>query len=524
MNSAAIAVVEGLSIADGGGHDVLSGVSLAVGDGERIGIVGESGAGKTTLALALLGAIRPGLRHRAGQVRIAGHEMINAPAPLKRALRRQTIAYLPQDPTSALTPTMRVGAQVAELADDPTPDAVTTKLQAVGLPTDRVFQRSYPHQLSGGQRQRLALARTLAGDPKVLVLDEPTTGLDVHARDTVLTEIDRLARAAGMALIVISHDLIVIAHLAERLAALHNGRLVEHGPTVPTLRRPEHPCTADVVDASSHPVVARQARRPAGDNMPALEVRALCAKHGRDAASTVADVSFTVRSGSCVALVGASGCGKTTIARCLAGLHAPTAGMIRVNGQPVAGLARRRPLAQRRQIQLISQDPVGSLNPRRIAQAMVARPLRRLYGFDRRAADAEALQLLERVGLDGAAMRRRPRALSGGECQRVAIARALAARPDVLICDEVTSALDARMQTEILRLLDDLRRELDVALILITHDLAVAAAYADHVLVLDDGRVCESGAARDVLTQSSHPITQKLQRASTALADTVRKG
>jgi peptide/nickel transport system ATP-binding protein len=523
--------VAGLSIVDGAGRAIIADVTFSIRAGERVGLVGESGSGKTTLALSLLGAVRPGLRLAGGDIGLGGHDPVAARPAELRALRRRLVAYLPQDPGRSLTPTIRIGSQISELTGCYDPADIGSRLEVVGLPGDAPFQRRYPHQLSGGQLQRLALARVLGCEPRALILDEPTTGLDTLVQRRVLDELRAIVAERGLTLLVISHDLAAVSSMAERLLVLRAGELVEDGPLPATITAPRHPYTAELV-ASVPDVGTAAARRPAharsnGDqpdgrdaDAPLLEVNDLHAGY-RSASGTVvaADgVSFALRRRECIALVGQSGSGKTTIARTITGLHRPTAGTIRINGLDAERESRRRSVEVRRIVQLVPQDPASSLNPRRRVVAAVARPLRVLHGLGGEDAREEALRLLSLVGVDPALASHYPRALSGGERQRVAIARSLAARPELLICDEVTSALDARVQAGILDLIEDLRVRLGLGVILISHDLGVVARAADRVLVLADGRICERGPVWRVLTRPDAPQTRALLGASLSLS------
>ncbi|WP_329582899.1 ABC transporter ATP-binding protein [Streptomyces sp. NBC_01361] len=509
----AISVTD-LTVADPNGRPVLDGLTLTVRAGERVGVVGESGSGKTTLALALLGALRPGLRTAGGGVRVAGEDPLALRGRDLRRLRRHTVAYLPQDPAAALTPTMRVGALVSELAVRRTPEDAARTLRSVGLPDGRDFLRRFPHELSGGQQQRLALGRVLAAGPAALVLDEPTTGLDVLTQRLVLDEVARLAAERNLTLLFITHDLPAAARLTDRLAVLKAGRVVEEGPVDAVLGRPRAAYTRELVRAV--PDIGEAAARPAApaggapDTAPVLRVSGLSAGHGRGRArvTTAQDVSFHIEPGECVALLGGSGTGKTTLARCVTGHHRPDGGLIELAGSAVPGPLRGRTLDQRRLVQLVAQDANGSLNPRRTVGAAIARPLRVLRGLGGEAAAAETERLLRLVGLDPQWAGRLPRTLSGGQRQRVAIARALAAQPRLLLCDEVTSSLDVRIQAEILALLDGLRSRLGLGLLLISHDLGVIARMADRVLVLDGGTVREQGPVAEVFAAPRHPWTR----------------
>ncbi|HSA53922.1 MAG TPA: ATP-binding cassette domain-containing protein [Yinghuangia sp.] len=510
MTTAPIADVRGLTIGPETGPATVVGVDLAVRRGEVLGIVGRSGSGKTTLSLALLGHVRPGLRVREGTVRVAGIDPLTRDGA--RRVRGRVVTFLGQDPASALNPARRVGAQLAEAVTLRAPgkttrsfvaDEVARLLTGVGLPADRAFLRRHPHQISGGQAQRVALAVALAGSPDLVVLDEPTSGLDtVHAARTRALVADTL-RGSDRAALLVSHDPHLVAGLADRVLEMEAGRVVAEGAA--------HEVLADRLKLV--PVTPRETapRRGAG-----LELRDVSAYHHKRKALN--DVSATVAPGSCTAIVGPSGSGKTTLARCVAGLHAHTAGTISWAGAGLpAGYQRRTPAA-RKEVQLVQQDPVGALNPRESVRQALRRPLVGVRGLPAPAADAEIVRLLARVRLAPDMAARLPSGLSGGERQRVALARALAADPRVLVCDEVTSALDPETADTILDLLDDLRRELGLTVVMVTHDLAVVARRAEHVVVLDAGDVVESGPVHDVLTAPSHKVTRELIESAPSLA------
>jgi len=445
----------------------------------------------------------------------------------------------------------------------------------------------YPAQLSGGQQQRVTIAMACVCDPPVAVLDEPTTGLDVLTQDRILAELRRLRDEDGMAMVYVSHDLAVVAQMADRIVVMYAGRIVESGPAAEVIERPRHPYTRALVAAipdfrrpralrgiagvsvgvgewpggcafaprcpyqqlRCHEAVPDLEETVAGHSVrcirwmeldleahdrgggrlveavpetpPILVVSDLEARYrsGRGGPPAVAGVSFTVESGRCVALVGESGSGKTTIGRCIAGLHVPAAGTIAFGGAPVAGHARKRPLDVRRRIQIVFQNPFESLNPRHRVGSSIERPLRVLRKLSHREAKQEVGELLERVKLPTRLADRFPVELSGGERQRVAIARALAARPDLLICDEVTSALDVSVQAAVLELLQELQRELHLSMLFITHNLGVVACVADTVLVMDHGSLCETGPVGAVLATPEHDYTRRLLAAAPCLPD-----
>ncbi|MFD0555621.1 peptide/nickel transport system ATP-binding protein [Stackebrandtia endophytica] len=499
--------VEYLTISDGRGRPILDRVNVSLAAGSRLGIVGESGSGKTTLAQALLGAVAPGLRHT-GSVRFDGDDVMALRGRSLRRFRRHRIAYLPQDPASTLTPTMRVRRQLTELAADTSIGAVKRRLREVGLPHTDQFTRRYPHELSGGQRQRLALARVIATDPTVIVLDEPTTGLDILAQNLVLELVDDLVRSRRLGLVFITHNLSAASRMVDDLAVMRTGRIVETGPVKTVLSEPSEPYTRQLIDAI--PRLDATATEPDTTATPtALTVTDLQAFHGsgRARVPVITGLTFSVHRGECVALLGESGGGKTTVARSIYGVHTDFTGEIRIDGAPIAKRMRDRPMSQRSRIQLVPQDATGSLNPRHTIGAAISAPLRAFHGHTGTRLGTEVEQLIDLVRLPGDVLNRRPGQLSGGQIQRVAIARALACRPDVLLCDEMTSNLDFHVQDEILALIDRIRRDTSLAILLITHDLGVIAQMAGRTLVLNDGQLCEQGPTSTVLSNPDHPWT-----------------
>jgi peptide/nickel transport system ATP-binding protein len=513
----AVLHAEGLTVELPGGRPAVDDVSIAVRPGEILGLVGESGSGKTTLALALLGYARPGCRVVAGSVEVAGTRLTGLSETETRRHRGRDVSYVPQDPASALNPSLRVGDAVGDVAEEHGGGSgrgrVPQALERVHLPGDATFARRYPHELSGGQQQRVTIATALVCEPAAVVMDEPTTGLDVVTQARILEEVERLRSERGIAVVYVSHDLAVVASIADRVAVMYEGRIVEEGDATQVIMHPRHEYTQRLV-ASIPQLVERS--RDAGATGPAiLSVEGLHASHG--SVAVVHDVSFEVASSACLAVVGESGSGKTTIARCVAGLHQQFSGAIRLDGEQLDVRARSRTRQQRRRLQIVFQNPYDSLNPRRRISHEIARPARLLRGISAADAEAEVAGMLERVRLPRRLANRFPGELSGGERQRVAIARALAAGPELLVCDEITSALDVSVQAAVLELLQELRAELGLSLLFISHDLAVVGAVADDVLVLEGGRVRETGSTAQVLSSPQDDYTRRLLEAAPSL-------
>ncbi|MEV6273022.1 ATP-binding cassette domain-containing protein [Kribbella sp. NPDC051936] len=490
----ALVRVVGLSAVAGVGV-LVDAVSFEVVAGEVTALVGASGSGKTTSALALLGEHGDGVR-LGGRVEVGGRVVVdgNGVTAAAAAVRGRVVAYMPQHPGSALNPARRIGATLRELAKLHGGDAEEAVRQAQ-LPGDDAVLKRFPHQFSGGQRQRVALAQTLTCRPEVLVLDEPSTGLDSVTRLQLVHELRELT-AAGLGILLLSHDLDLVRALATRVVVLDAGQVVAAGST-------------DVLPPA--PDLDTPGTTTAGKPLlTAMNLKASLRPRGRDVVLHGADLS--VRAGACLGIVGRSGSGKTTVARCLAGLHERYTGSILLGDQPLPVL-RKRTRDQHRRVQYVWQEVRGSFDERRPVDQQVARTAQRLRGLAPDRAHAEAAATLARLGVAAITAARPPSRLSGGELQRAALARAVLAHPDVLICDEITTALDDLGTELVLDLLTELKQR-GTALIWIGHDLRLVAAVADRVMVLDAGRVVEQGPPETLTTEPRHALTRRLVAAA----------
>ena len=577
---------------------VLRNVDLEVHRGESIGIVGESGSGKSTLALAAMGFLKQGLRVIGGSVRFDGKDVFAQSRSALEAIRGGQLGLIPQNSGQSLTPTMRIGTQMAEALElhcsvnkRDYHARIIDLLTQVRLPDPEAIFTRYPHELSGGQQQRVAVAMALAGEPDALLLDEPTTGLDVTTQAHILELLQDLARNRNMAMIYVSHDLGMIARACEQVMVMYAGEAVLKGPTAKVLKDPAHPYARGLLASiprlcDTHLPVALDGRPPppggagkgcsfaarcvlandqcrverpefldagngsqarcfrhqeahalaAGgtgadplhhkpDGVPALALDNLSISYTSQGmldrlfdstvdVPTVDDISITISSGETLGLVGESGSGKSTILKAVAGLLAPAGGGITVgagNALPVT-VEQRRP-QQLRRIQMIFQNPDESLNPRHTVAEILSQPLRLYDGLGGEALTDRCVEMLETVRLGAHYMDRLPGQLSGGEKQRVAIARAFAAEPEIVLCDEITSALDVSVQAAMLELLNEFKKMKDTTYVFVSHDLAVVRALSDRVAVLYQGRLCEIGPTEKVYGNQSHPYTSVLLNA-----------
>ncbi|MGW1194969.1 ABC transporter ATP-binding protein [Streptomyces sp. NPDC002536] len=499
----------------------VDGLSFALAPGGALGIVGESGSGKSTAAYALLGLHRGTGAQVTGSVQVAGHDVQAADEAGLRSIRGGVAAMVFQDPLSSLDPYQAVGDQIAEVYRVHRPGAsrraarerAAEVLDRVGIPDAARRARSRPHEFSGGMRQRALIAMALACEPRLLVADEPTTALDVTVQAQILGLLGELRAETGMGLILVTHDLGVAAGSVDDLLVMKDGRAVEHGPVRDVLETPREPYTRALLAAVPRINVRRSAEPvPATDDPVLLEATGLRREfgRGRHTVTAVDDITLTVRAGETVGVVGESGSGKTTLGRMLVRLLEPTGGELRYRGRTIGGLKERELRPFRSELQMVFQDPVSSLNPRRSIGESIADPLRAAGKLDDAAIVARVRELLERVGLDPDAYHRYPHEFSGGQRQRVGIARALAPEPKLIVCDEPVSALDVTTQAQVVRLLGELQRDLGLALVFIAHDLAVVRQVSDRLVVMQGGRIVEEGPADAVYEHPRHAYTRSL--------------
>jgi peptide/nickel transport system ATP-binding protein len=513
----------GLANRDGPGPDIVRGLALTLEPGTTHCLVGESGSGKSISALAIMGLLPPAIRVTGGSVRFEGKALLDMTAARRRALLGRRMAMIFQEPMTALNPVQRIGDQIGEMFAIHHPlsraerrDAVLALLKEVRLPDPLRAASSFPHELSGGQRQRAMIAMAIALRPALLIADEPTTALDVTTQRRILTLLKDLQASHGMAMLFITHDFGVVADIADTVTILHRGDQVEQGPTTEVLGNPSSAPGRALLAAVPRlvPPPPKPASGPAPT--PLLQARGLNKAYPVRSGlfrtrprAAVTDVSLSVSRGEMLGIVGESGSGKSTVARMLLGLIRPDSGTIQFDGQPIDTDDRKALHRIRSRLQPVFQDPTSALNRhRRVADTIAQGPIN--YGTSKADALAAVPALLDLVGLDPTCGSRYPHQFSGGQRQRICIARALALRPDLLIADEAVSALDVSVQAQILDLLRQLRGRLGLAVILITHDLRVAAQQCDRLMVMQLGRCVEEGPTADVFRAPSSPYTAEL--------------
>jgi peptide/nickel transport system ATP-binding protein len=507
-----------------GDATLVDALSFTIRPGEVLALIGESGSGKTTTALALMGYARHGCRIAAGQVRIDDIDVLKLDARQLRALRGRKVAYIAQSAAASFNPSRCILDQVVEPATlHGTLSRAQAELKAIALfrelalPDPEGIGARYPHQVSGGQLQRLMAAMALITDPDVVILDEPTTALDVTTQVEVLRAFKRVVRERQVTAVYVSHDLAVVAQMADHILVLRGGRMQELGGTDRVLAQPAHEYTQQLL-AAARPV-ARDSGHQAGSTPALLEVSALSAGYGaRDAQGRprvciLQDIDLRLERGQAVGVIGESGSGKTTLARAVAGLLAPSAGMIRFDGRPLAPTLAERSKEALRRIQIVFQSADTALNPSQTIESILARPLQFYRGLKGAALQSRIAELLDLVKLPAAVAGRLPGGLSGGQKQRVNLARALAAEPELLLCDEVTSALDTVVGAAVLDLIAELRRELGLSILFISHDLHTVRAVCDEIVVMRSGHKLAQVARPDFDRGPHHPYYEQLARA-----------
>ena len=577
---------------------ILKNISTSINQGETVGIVGESGSGKSTLALAMMGYVKHGLFPISGECMFHSNNLLEMENKELESIRGRKIAMIPQNAGQSLTPNLKIGYQIDEalrlhtdLKKIERDEKISELLNKVRLPSPEIMAQRYPHELSGGQQQRVAVAMALAGSPELLLLDEPTTGLDVTTQAHVLELLNHIAKETGTSMVYVSHDLGAIAQVSDRVIVMYSGEIVLDGPVRSILKNPIHPYTFGLLKSIPKLTLPGLPNSMSGSqpqpgsikngcsfyercefsdknckvNSPTLEfiedlkTSVRCFKHSQlfnlnkldlqkvksienrilkneildlsnvsisyakqkffdqlfnkfnDSNPTVKDINININKGETLALVGESGSGKSTILKSIAGLLKTKDGQIKFDKDKILSndLKQREP-SYLRAIQLIFQNPDESLNPNHTVEEIVSQPLRLYFGLKGQELKEKIIEVLDKVRLGEFYLTRYPRQLSGGEKQRVAVARAFAAKPDIILCDEVTSALDVSVQAAVLNLLQELKEDFGTTYIFVSHDLAVVRAISDRVAVLYQGRLCEIGLSKNVYNFPSHPYTEVL--------------
>jgi len=510
------------------GQSVINGISFQINKGETFALVGESGSGKSLAALSVLRLHPTQAYLQADTIRLADIDILRTPESELCLVRGRRVAMIFQDPMSSLNPVMTIGQQIAEtiqlhfaLNKVQCTEKVLALLEQVGIPDVQRRINEYPHQLSGGQRQRVMIAIALAGEPDLLIADEPTTALDVTIQAQILDLLKNIQKQNGMALWLISHDLALVSTMADRVAVMQSGNIVETADNKAIFSRPQHSYTQKLLQAL--PDINYQAEQQKTDSVALLKlidfkvhypIRKGLLKRVVDHVKAVDGVSFTLGAGKTLALVGESGCGKTTLGKGLLSLIPSTSGRVDFQGVDLATLSREQLRVQRAAMQIVFQDPFSAMNPRMYVLDIIAEGIRTLHPKTKvQEIVVQVTELLKQVGLDETALYRFPHEFSGGQRQRICIARALAVKPKLIVCDEPTSALDVSVQKQIIELLKSLQKTQNISYLFITHDLAVVAEIADDVAVMYEGQIVEQGSVEQILRHAQHPYTQKLLKA-----------
>jgi peptide/nickel transport system ATP-binding protein len=501
--------------------EIIRGVSLDIADGEIVALIGESGSGKTTVALSLMGYARPGCRITGGEINVNGKNMAALSEKERARLRGTDIAYVPQSAAASFNPSSTIMGQVIEVTrihklmpPERARQRAVELFKALSLPDPEGIGTRYPHQVSGGQLQRLSAAMALISDPKLVIFDEPTTALDVTTQIDVLKAFKSVMRAGGVAGVYVSHDLAVVAQIADRIVVLKGGEVQETGTTAAILSAAQHPYTRELLAAFEPKPRQAHAAADAGTKQ-LLRIDNVTAGYGpvRDdglpLVRAVDSVSLVVEKGRNLGVIGESGCGKSTLARVIAGIHPAAAGDIVFDGKQLQRAARKRSQEQLREMQIVFQYADTALNPAKPVEDIISRPLAFYHRLDRQARSKRVDELLDMVRLPRALRYRHPSELSGGQKQRVNFARALAAAPKLIICDEITSALDTVVASAVIELLKELQRELGLSYIFISHDLSVVEAICDEIMVMYNGERVEQ-ITPDKLKAPTHPYSKLL--------------
>jgi peptide/nickel transport system ATP-binding protein len=501
--------------------EIIKGVSLDIADGEIVALIGESGSGKTTVALSLMGYARPGCRITGGEINVNGKNMVALSEKERARLRGTDIAYVPQSAAASFNPSSTIMEQVIEVTrihklmpPERARQRAVELFRALSLPDPEGIGTRYPHQVSGGQLQRLSAAMALISDPKLVIFDEPTTALDVTTQIDVLKAFKSVMRAGGVAGVYVSHDLAVVAQIADRIVVLKGGEVQETGTTAAILSAAQHPYTRELLAAFEPKPRQAHAEADAGTKQ-LLRIDNVTAGYGavRDdglpLVRAVDSVSLVVEKGRNLGVIGESGCGKSTLARVIAGIHPAAAGDIIFDGKELQRAARKRSQEQLREMQIVFQYADTALNPAKPVEDIISRPLAFYHRLDRQARSKRVDELLDMVRLPRALRYHHPSELSGGQKQRVNFARALAAAPKLIICDEITSALDTVVASAVIELLKELQRELGLSYIFISHDLSVVEAICDEIMVMYNGERVEQ-ITPDKLKAPTHPYSKLL--------------